>query len=148
VQLFVTTWYHKFNESWHMATEAYYEYERDVPSVFGPISPEPNTNGAFYMPGQPRCFAGEWAAVNYLQRQFSKHDYMSIRTDLLDDMKGQRTGVKTLYSEHALMWGHWIGTTVLFRPELRFEHSYDAGAYDLGTKHNQLSGAIDVIFKF
>lgn len=31
VQLFVTTWYHKFNKNWHMATEGYYEYERNVP---------------------------------------------------------------------------------------------------------------------
>ncbi len=148
VQLFVTTWYHKFNQRWHMATEAYYEYQREVPSVAGPIVPEPNTNGAFCPPGQVRCFAGEWAMVNYLQREFSPHNYISIRTDVLDDLKGQRTGVQTLYSEHALMWGHWIGSTVLFRPELRFERAYSAPAYDLGTKHNQFSFAMDVIFKF
>ena len=109
--------------------------------------PSPNTNGAFCTAGQDRCFAGEWAAVNYLQKQFSKHDYISLRTDVLDDLKGQRTGFKTFYSEHALMWGHWIGTTVLFRPELRFERSYNARAYDLGRKHNQLSGAVDLIFR-
>jgi hypothetical protein len=148
VQLFVTTWYHKFNKSWHMATEAYYEYQRDVPSVSGPIAPEPNTNGAACLPGAIRCFAGEWAVVNYLQKEFSKSNYISLRTDLLNDMKGQRTGFPTFYSEHALTWGHWIGSTVLFRPELRFERAYDAKAYDLGTKHNQLSFAMDVIFKF
>jgi hypothetical protein len=148
VQLFVTTWYHKFNKSWHMATEAYYEYERSVPSVSGPIAPEPNTNGAACIAGQTRCFAGEWAVVNYLQRQLSVHDYISLRTDMLDDKKGQRTGFQTFYSEHALMWGHWIGTTVLLRPEIRFERAYDIRAYDLGTKHNQLSLAGDVIFHF
>lgn len=149
VQLFVTTWYHKFNRSWHMATEAYYEYERDVPSVFEPIVPEPNTNGAFCAAaGQLRCFAGEWAAVNYLQKEFSEHNYISLRTDLLDDQKGQRTGFRTLYSEHSLTWGHWVGSTVLFRPELRFERAYSARAYDLGTKHNQFSFAGDVIFRF
>jgi hypothetical protein len=148
VQLFVSTWYHKFNKRWHMATEAYYEYERAVPSVAGPIAPEPNTNGAACIAGQIRCFAGEWALVNYLQREFSAHNYISLRTDFLDDKKGQRTGFQTFYSEHALMWGHWIGTTVLFRPELRFERAYDARAYDLGTKHNQLSFAADVIFHF
>jgi hypothetical protein len=25
-------------------------------------------------------------------------------------------------SEHELMYGHWIGTTVAFRPSIRFEH--------------------------
>ena len=131
-----------------MATEAHYEYQRDVPSVSGPIMPEPNTNGAFCPDGQIRCFAGEWAAVNYLQRQFSRQNYMSIRTDLLDDRRGQRTGFQTLYSEHSIMWGHWIGSTVLFRPELRFERSYRVPAYDLGTKQNQFAFAMDVILRF
>jgi hypothetical protein len=148
VQLFVSTWYHKFNQRWHMATEAYYEYERSVPSISGPITPEPNTNGAACIAGQISCFAGEWALVNYLQREFSVHDYISLRTDFLSDKKGQRTGFQTFYSEHALMWGHWIGTTVLFRPEIRFERAYDSHAYNLGTKHNQLSFAADVVFHF
>jgi len=130
-----------------MATETYYEYQRGVPSVSGSITPETNTNAAFCS-GQERCFAGEWAAVNYLQKEFSERNYVSLRTDLLNDLKGQRTGFRTLYSEHSLMWGHWIGSTILFRPELRFERAYRAPAYDLGTKHNQLSFAGDVIFKF
>jgi Putative beta-barrel porin-2, OmpL-like. bbp2 len=148
VQLFVTTWYHKFNPTWHMATEAYYEYQRDVPSASGPIAPEANTNGASCPAGQLRCFAGEWAAVNYLQREFSPHNYISVRTDLLNDTRGQRTGFPTLYSEHSLTWGHWIGSTVLIRPELRFERSYRVPAYDLGTKQSQLSFAMDVILRY
>lgn len=147
VQLFVTTWYHKFNRSWHMATETYYEYERDVPSVFGSIAPEPNTNGAFCTSGD-RCFAGEWAGVNYLQKEFSPHNYISFRTDFLNDLKGQRTGFKTFYSENSLMWGHWIGSTVLLRPELRFERAYQAHAYDRGTRQDQFSFAMDVVFRF
>jgi hypothetical protein len=46
------------------------------------------------------------------------------------------------------MWGHWIGSTVLFRPGLRYERSYDVPAYDNGTKQNQFSMTMDVIFKF
>jgi len=148
VQLLVTTWYHKFNPSWHMATEAYYEYERDVPSVSGPIPTEPNANEAICNLGQLRCFAPEWAVVNYLQKEFSTKNYISIRNEFLDDAKGQRTGFKTRYSEETIMWGHWIGTTILFRPELRFEHAYDSAAYDNGTKANQVTFAGDVIFRF
>jgi len=37
---------------------------------------------------------------------------------------------------------------VLFRPELRFERSYDAPAYDNGTKKNQLMFAGDEIYFF
>lgn len=53
-----------------------------------------------------------------------------------------------VYSEHTVAWGHWIGSAVVFRPELRFERAYDAPAYDLGTRHNQFSFGTDVIFRF
>ena len=71
LQMFDSTWYHKFSESWHMATEAWYMYERDVPSVSGPIEPEKGTNGAFCSMGQVRCLAPEWAMVNYVEKQVS-----------------------------------------------------------------------------
>jgi hypothetical protein len=148
LQMFDNTWYHKFNSSWHMATEAWYMYQRDVPSVFGPVLPEKGTYGAFCAPGQIRCFAPEWAMVNYVERQFSARNYISIRTDFLDDEKGQRTGFKTRYAEATLMWGHWVGTTVLLRPELRFDHSFDGPAYDNGTRRSQFQLAMDAIFKF
>jgi hypothetical protein len=61
---------------------------------------------------------------------------------------GQRTGYKTQYSEHLIGWGHWIGSTTLIRPELRFENAYDAPAYNAGTKNSQLVFASDVIFHF
>jgi hypothetical protein len=75
-------------------------------------------------------------------------DYISIRNEYFNDLKGQRTGTKTRYTEHLLGWGHWIGTTILFRPELRFERAYDRPAYDNGKKKNQLTFAGDVVFFF
>jgi hypothetical protein len=114
-------------------------------------------NGAYCnSPNALTCTARETAAVNYLERQFSKHDYLTIRNEFFDDMEGQRTGTKTKYSEHLLGWGHWIGTTILIRPELRLEHSYDRNAYDSpclpcgapGTKSTQFTFASDAIFFF
>jgi hypothetical protein len=151
LQAFYTTWYHKFNSRWHSSTEAWYQYEREVPNVTDPAAPPPetNANGAICnTTTQPTCYAPEWAVVNYLERQFSKKDYLTIRNEYFDDMKGQRTGFRTKYTEHLVGWGHWIGTTVLFRPELRFERSYDVAAYDDGTKKNQLTLAGDVIYFF
>jgi hypothetical protein len=148
LQMFDNTWYHKFSGSWHMATEAWYMYERDVPSVTGPIRPEKGANGAFCSPGQARCFAPEWAVVNYVEKQLSPKSYLSIRTDYLDDLKGQRTGFRTRYAEETLMWGHWVGSTVLLRPELRFDHSVDKPAYNNGTRKSQFQLAMDVIFNF
>src|SRR5580658_314920 len=148
LQMFDNTWYHKFNATWHMATEAWYMYQRDVPSVSGPIAPEKGTNGAFCAAGEIRCFAPEWAAVNYVEKQLNLKNYVSIRTDFLDDMRGQRTGYKNRYAEETLMWGHWVGSTVLFRPEIRFDHAFDRAAYDDATRKNQFQLAMDVIFKF
>lgn len=156
------TWYHKFhNTSWHMATEYWYMWERIVPNV-GPMAPPESAsllitgaNGAFCNnPTALTCTSQEQAVVNYVEKQFSKHDYLTFRNEFFDDEDGQRTGTKSRYSEHLIGWGHWIGTTILLRPELRFEHSYDRPAYDSpclpcgdpGTKKSQLTASGDVIF--
>lgn len=114
-------------------------------------------NGAFCdNPIALTCTAAEEAVVNYIERQFSKRNYLTIRNEFFDDMAGQRTGTKTKYSEHLIGWGHWIGTTILLRPELRFDHSYDRPAYDSpclpcglpGTRKSQLTLSSDAIFFF
>lgn len=149
VQGYYLTWYHKFNDSWFSATEGWFMYEKNVPDVTtNSAALEPNANGAFCDSGQTTCFAPEWAVVNYIEKKFSKNDYLTLRNEYFDDIRGQRTGFKTRYTEHLLMWGHWFGSTVLFRPELRYDHSYDLPAYDGGTKKNQFIFAADVIFKY
>ena len=149
IQMFVVTWSHKFDERLNMATEAYYTYQREVPAVGGPLPIEPNTNGAACPPGQIRCFAPAWAAVNYLNYKVSKSDFITLRNEYFDDQAGQRTGTKTRYSTHGVGWGHWFNlwgeNSALFRHEIRYEHAYDAPAYDLGTKKNQLMLAADLI---
>ena len=152
LQSYYETWYHKINASWHTDTEAWYMYERAVPNIGGnvvnPITPETGANGAFCSAGERTCFAPETAVVNYLEKEFNTHNYLSIRNDFVDDIKGQRTGYTTMYSEHLISYGHWIGSTVLFRPELRLEHSYQMAAYDLGTKKTQFVVAGDITYHF
>jgi hypothetical protein len=152
VQGYYETWYHVINAHWHTDTEAWYMYERQVPNIAGnvtnPITPETGANGAFCSAGERTCFAPEVAVVNYTERQFSAHRYLSIRNEFLDDIKGQRSGFTTKYSEHLVSYGQWIGSTVLFRPEVRFEHSYNLPAYDLGTKKSQFIVAGDVTYHF
>jgi hypothetical protein len=146
------TWYHKFNERWHTDTEAWYQFEKDTPNVNNPIGQtriETGANGAFCKAEYDiTCFAPEWSIVNYVEDKLGPKDYLSIRNEFFDDIVGQRTGFKTRYSEHLLGWGHWVGGTVLFRPELRWEHSYDARAYDNGTRQSQFMFASDCIFFF
>ena len=118
------------------------------PSANGPIAPETGTNGANCEPGLLRCFAPEWAMENYINRQLSPHDYLSLRSDFLNDKKGQRTGYAGRYTEGTLSWNHWIGSTVQLRPEVRFDHAFDRPAYDKGTRWNQFTAASDLVFHF
>jgi opacity protein-like surface antigen len=152
IQMFVATWSHKLSTTWNMQTEAYYTYQRDVPSVSGPLPIEPNTSGAVCPAGQITCFAPAWAVVNYQNFKITKADYFVLRNEYFDDTRGQRTGTQTKYSTHGIGWSHWFNVwgqnTALFRPEMRYEHSYDAPAYNLGTKKDQWMLAADVILLY
>jgi len=148
LQQYDATWYHKFSKTWHMATESWYMYERDVPALGGTIQPETGANGAYCLPGEQRCTAPEYAVVNFLQKEISAHNFLSFRNDFLDDKKGQRTGYATRYTENTIMWCHWIGTTVQLRPEVRFDRAWDRKVYDDGRRHNQVTVASDLIFHF
>jgi hypothetical protein len=146
------TWYHKFNSKWHSATELWYMYETGVPNVAGnvanPITPEIGANGAFCRTGVLRCTAPEYAVVNYLNREVNSKFMFGFRSDLLDDKKGQRTGFATKYTENTFYMTRYIGTTIMIRPELRFDHSWDLAAYNGGTARNQLFFGMDLIYKF
>lgn len=148
IQMYDGTWYHRFSKTWHMATESYAMYQRDVPSVHGTLTPEKGTNGANCHLGLQLCFAPEWAAVNYINHEFSVHDYISLRNDFLNDKKGQRTGYAGRYSEATFSYNHWFGSTVQLRPEIRFDHAWDRLSYDQGTRRNQFTAAADVIYHF
>ena len=140
--------YHKFSRTVHIASESWHMYERDVPAVGGSIRPETGANAAYCMAGEQRCTAPEYALVNFLQKELSAHNFISFRSDFLDDKKGQRTGFATRYSENTLMWCHWFGTTVQLRPEMRFERAWDRKAYDNGRSQSQFTVASDLIFHF
>lgn len=42
----------------------------------------------------------------------------------------------------------WLLVAANTRPELRFDHSWDARGYDNGTARNQLFFGMDLIYKF
>jgi hypothetical protein len=148
LQQYDATWYHKFSKTVHMATETWYMYERDVPALGGAIQPETGRERRVLPAGEQRCTAPEYAVVNFLQKELSAHDFLSFRSDFLNDKKGQRTGYATRYSENTIMWCHWIGSNVQIRPEVRFERAWDMKAYDNGRRQNQLTVASDLIFHF
>ena len=152
LQQFDITWYHRFTKTVHIATESWYMYQHRVPNIAGrvanPITPELGTYGASCPIGVLRCTASEYAIVNYVEKEFSSKLFLSFRSEVVNDRRGQRTGYTTKYSENTLSLTKWIGSTVQIRPELRFEHAYDYPAYDGGRTHSQFTAASDLIFHF
>jgi len=174
------TWYHKINATWHTDVEAYYQYEKNVPNLCYLVSPcisygsnanigansgsitSPGlitgANGAQCDPSQTHCFAPSTAIVNYLEHEFDNHHAsLNIRNEFVEDFSGQRTGSKTSYYEGLVGFNFWLGSTVTFRPELRYEHSFNVPAYDSPfingadgppTKSSQLTAAADLIWHF
>jgi hypothetical protein len=152
VQQYDATWNHRINARWNTATETWFMYERDVPNVAHnvalPLLPETGANGAFCAAGQLTCTAPEYAAMNYLNRAINSKLYMGMRSGLVNDKKGQRTGTPGKYTANAIYVTKNFGSTVMLRSELRFDHSWDRVAYNNGKARNQLFFGVDLIYKF
>jgi hypothetical protein len=103
VQFYDGVWYHKFNAKWHMASESWIMYQRDVPNAssdaINPLPTVPGANGAFCTGRVASCFAPEWAMLNYLNREINAKLLVGFRSDFVNDKKGQRTGVATKYTD-------------------------------------------------
>jgi hypothetical protein len=151
LQQVVGTWQHRFNDKWHMMTEAYYMWQFDG-TLGGTCIDGPNQPFVFgggcgpVIPGKSYSVG----AVNYLQYLVSKKDYVSIRNDYFNDVQGQRSGFATAYTSHTVGFVHDFASWLITRPEVRFEHAYKDGVtpYDLGTRQNQFTFSTDVIVRF
>jgi hypothetical protein len=151
LQMVVATWGHKFNETFHMMTEAYYMWQFHALTggtvINGPSRPFLEGVGpGTLIPGA----ATTQGLVNYFQVLFSKKDYLSIRNDFLNDPQANRTGFVTLYSSHTIGFVHFFTDLIRIRPELRYERAYASGVtpYDNGTKKDQFTAAMDLIVRF
>jgi hypothetical protein len=65
-----------------------------------------------------------------------------------DEKDGGSPGFATKYTENTLYATRYIGTTIMLRPELRFDHSWDLDTYNGGKARNQLFFGMDLIYKF
>jgi hypothetical protein len=158
LQWYGGTYYHKFNEKWHISMEYWHMHQRDTPDFNqGGVSPFPAywknaPFGAVCPPGQAYCTSKEWAALAYLNYQFSPMDNISWRAEYFDDENGQRTGTKARYFNYAVGWQHWFSPSVLFRPEIAWYNSLDGvKAFDTASSSPKDKLAIfsaDIIWKF
>ena len=86
--------------------------------------------------------------MNYINREINSKLTIGFRSDLLDDKKGQRTGIATKYTENTLYATRYFGNTILLRPEIRFDHAWDKPGYNNGKARNQFFVGADLIYKF
>jgi hypothetical protein len=175
LQWFGLTYYHKFNDQWHIAFETYNLHQRNVPNALNPLVSGPGgivqSGGTPFSPqsipfNAPNlaqcsntvvlsCTASVQTYVYYLNYKATPLDNISWRGEFYDDKQGQRTGTKTRYVETGLGWQHWFSPQIEIRPEFTYYRSLDGFAFNgnsnLGIPANKnfaLIGSADIIIHF
>jgi hypothetical protein len=160
LQWYGFTYYHKFDEHWHISWEAYHEHQDGVPNVNNPTvlsytTPFSSLNVATQPFGAKcatasalRCNAYAMGTVAYLNYSPDPLNNFSLRPEIYYDAQGQRTGSAATYWEVSLGWQHWLSPQIELRPEIGYYQSNGAKAFNVGTKNYTLIGASDVIWHF
>jgi hypothetical protein len=159
-QAIVITWGHRFNKTFHMQTEAYYQWQYNGAlggsASYGPVrydaggGPGPIVHGINQQIG----------FVNYFQMLLSPKSFLCLRNDLFEDVQGQQTGFATTYISHTFGVNYFFTSWLQIRPEIRYDwntqlnliggkfpgtNPYDA----IGTpKPNQFLFSMDAIVRF
>ncbi len=148
LQQFNVVWSHRFTEQFFTETEAYSIDQKDAAKGgtcnFGPIKSFGGGGGCgVTLPG----YSSSVGAVNYIEYKLQEKNYMTFRTDYLDDPRGQFTGYDTSYMSWTLGLTHLITSLISIRPEVRYETAFNATPYDNGTKKSQTTFIIDTIIR-
>ncbi len=167
------TYYHKINDYWHIAMEAWNIHENNVPNISNPTVATIVSGGGtpfspqftpFNSPGMAQCGnttaltcnTDEQTFLLYVNYSPNKLNNFSLRTEYFMDPQGQRTGVATNYTDVAAGWQHWFSPQVEIRPEIAYYRSMNAPAFNsngaVGTVAPNRSWAViaasDLIFHF
>ena len=172
LQWYGLTYYHKFNDQWHISVETYNEHQNNVPNLNNATAVGIIANGGtpfspqympFNAPGGAfcnsaavlSCTASFQTFLTYVNYKVTSLDNISYRAEFVDDMQGQRTGTKTRYVETGIGWQHWFSPQIEIRPEVSYYRSLDAFAFNgnanLGIAPNKnfaIIGAADMIIHF
>ncbi len=172
LQWYGVTYYHKFNDHWHLSFEAYDEHQNGVPNVNNPVVQNIIANGgtpfspqyiAFNAPNGAhctnpnvlRCQASAMGVVAYLNYSPDTLNNFSFRPEYYADPQGQRTGTPADYYEFTIGWQHWLSPQIEFRPEVGYWRSINAKAFNgnpsrgiAPDKNFTVLGAADMIFHF
>jgi hypothetical protein len=171
LQWYGLTYYHKFNDQWHISFETYNEHQRNVLNVDSAAGLALAASGTpFSLDVMPwnapfgahcgnstalSCTASVQTFLTYISYKPTNLDNISYRLEWFDDQQGQRTGVKTRYVETGIGWQHWFSPQIEIRPEVSFYKALDAPAFNgnanLGIAPNKttaLIGSADIIIHF
>jgi Putative beta-barrel porin-2, OmpL-like. bbp2 len=172
LQWYGITYYHKFNDQWHISFESYDIHQNNVLNqnnlaalaAFAaggtPFSPQYMPFNSPFLaqcsnPGLFSCTAESRSFLWYLNYSPTKLDNISWRMEWFDDVEGQRTGTKTNYIETGIGWQHWFSPQIEIRPEFSFYRSLNGFAFNgnpnLGiapNKNTALIGSADIIIHF
>jgi hypothetical protein len=148
LQQFAFTYYHKFDEKWHITFEAWDMHENHTPNAdaYGENNQIPvSTNlsslangpfGAWCRVGQTFCTSNEYAMLSYLNYHIAPMDNLSWRVEFFNDASGQRTGIKDRYFNYAFGWQHWFTPTIMIRPEIAVYNALDRASFNRNGQGN------------
>ena len=177
LQWYGLTYYHKFNDQWHIAIETYNEHQNNVPNALNPLVTNAAGTGFVNLGGTPfspqympfnapnlavcksaallSCTASFQTFLTYLNYKIAPLDNLTYRAEFVDDFQGQRTGTKTRYVEAGIGWQHWFSPQIEIRPEVSYYRSLDAFAFNgnanfgiAPNKNFAIIGAADMIIHF
>jgi hypothetical protein len=171
LQWYGFTYYHKFNDHWHISYEFYDMWQNKVANINNPVARAAIANGGTpfspqYIPfnapnpaqckaRQMTCTAQEIGTVAYINYSPNPLDNISFRPEFYWDMQGQRTGVKARYLGAGIGWQHWVSPQIEFRPEVDYYKSIGNPAFNgnanagiAPTKNYIVVGAMDVVIHF
>ncbi len=162
LQWYGFTYYHKFNDHWHISYEFYDEHQNGVPNVNNPaiasgifITPFSSLNPAT-SPQLAHCSSstlircnayaiGSLAYINYSPDGLNN---ISFRPEIYYDPQGQRTGTAATYYEFTVGWQHWLSPQIEVRPEVGYYRSNGANAFNGRTRNYTFLVASDMILHF
>jgi hypothetical protein len=161
------TYYHKFNEYWNLAFEAYWISENGIPNIRNPNAQAIVANGG--TPFSPQyinfnppnmaycadvnalsCTGNAYGVLAYLNYSPDRLNNITFRPEIYDDPNGWRTGTgaPVRYYDATLSWQHWFSPQFEIRPELSYWHSEGAPAFNGFTKNDTFMFAMDAIIHF
>jgi hypothetical protein len=166
------TYYHRFNDKWHIDFEAYEQDEKGVPNlrnstamgIFNgggtPFSPQYVARNSPFLAycgnsTDLKCNPFEISALAYLNYTPDSLNNWTVRLEFTDDQMGWRMGTPTRYWDTSLSWQHWLSPQIEMRPEISYWKSFDGNAFNgnpskgiAGDKNNMVEVSSDIIVHF